>query len=96
MLAIVFLTPHGGPLEGRSFYQVALASNWHAWGDWAAAWCSVKIILLCLGVALLLLWMALLLLVFERTSLSFFLLCCAVAPGLGMLAGFYFLVRALF
>ena len=95
LLAVVFLTPHGGQFESRSFYQVARDSTWQNWGEWPAAWCSVKIILLCLGLALLLLWIALLLMNFGRTALSWLILCCAVAPGLGILLGLYFLVKAL-
>lgn len=50
MLAFAFLFPDEAYWEGRSFFNVARQSPWNHWWDWPAAWCSVKIILLSLGV----------------------------------------------
>jgi ABC-type Fe3+ transport system permease subunit len=96
LLAVALLTPQGGSLEGRSMYQVAWASPWQHFFDWPAAWCSVKIILLCLGLALVLVYLARLLRNFGRPALAWFILGCSILPGAGLLAGFFLLLKAIF
>ena len=46
LLAIIFLVPQSGHNDGRSFFQVAQSSTWGEFGEWLAAWCSLKIVLL--------------------------------------------------
>jgi hypothetical protein len=70
LLIVVFLSPHAVYGEGRSFFKVAGASPWNRWWDWAAVWCSVKIILLSLGVFSLLAAFETLLKILHRESLA--------------------------
>jgi hypothetical protein len=95
LLAVVFLSPHAGYREGRSFFIVAQSSPWNQWWDWPAAWCSVKIILLSTGAfsVLAALWM--LLKILNRQSLARMIRFLSAAPGLGVLIGIYYLVKAL-
>jgi hypothetical protein len=52
LLGIVFLTPDAGRTSHHSFFAVAIDSVWGRLFDWAAAWCSVKIILLSAAILL--------------------------------------------
>ena len=61
-----------------------------------SGWCSVKIILLCLGLALVLVYLARLLRNFGRPALAWFILGCSILPGAGLLAGFFLLLKAIF
>jgi hypothetical protein len=94
--AVVFLSPHSGYLEGRSFVQVALASSWDQWWDWPAAWCSVKIILFGLGLGLLIAALGLMLKLVKRDAVGNALLCLSSLCALGFWLGSYYLVKALF
>lgn len=49
---------------------MAAASPWDKWWDWAAAWCSVKIILLSLGAGSFLSALAILLKLLHQESLA--------------------------
>ena len=95
LLVIVFLSPHAGSGEGRLFFKVAEASPWDEWWDWAAAWCSVKIILLSLGVWSLIAAFETLLKVSNRESLAKAILYLSALPSIGLGLGIYYLVKAL-
>ena len=95
LIGLVFLVPHSGYREGRSFFVVASSSPWERWWDWPAAWCSIKIILLSLGVALVTLSLALFARILHRKKLARFFLLLMTAPGLGFWAGMFLLVKAL-
>ena len=93
-LVLVFLAPDAGYVTGRSFFNVAEASPWDRWWDWAAAWCSVKIILLSVGAGSVLAAVAVLLRLLHRESLAMAVLLLMVAPLAGICAGVFFLVKA--
>ncbi len=95
LLLVVFLSPHAGYGEGKSFFKVAEASPWDWWWDWAAVWCSLKIILLSLGVFSLIAAFETLLKVLNRESLAKAILFLRAVPGLGFGLGLYYLVKAL-
>jgi hypothetical protein len=95
LLAIVFLSPHAGCWEGMSFFKVAQLSPWDRWWDWAAAWCSLKIILLSLGIFSLIIAIGMLLKAFRRESLAKGILLLCAAPILGFWLGVYYLFKAL-
>jgi len=94
-LTLVLLAPPDRYMGGRSFVEVASASRWHQWGDWLAAWCSLKIILLSLGVLVLMISLTILLVLWERVNLARLTMLSTVAPALGVLLGVYFLIKAL-
>jgi hypothetical protein len=54
MIAFVFLTPDVGHQDHKSFFAVASASTWGQFGELPLAWCSLKIVLLGIGVVLVL------------------------------------------
>ena len=96
LIGIVFLAPHGGQPEDRSFCEVAQVSTWGRFGEWLAAWCSLKIILLGLGIYLLLRGVDEALLLFCRRSFSIeALLTLTIIPILVFGVGFFFLAKAL-
>ena len=49
-MLIGLVAPYPGRQEGRSLFEVARDSSWRNLGDWPAAWCSIKLILLALGI----------------------------------------------
>ena len=94
-LCFVFLTPSAGPHAGWAFFQAARDSTWQRLFEWGSAWCSLKIILSCLGLFMILdclgtvltrarwIWLA---------HLAFYLV---IVPCLGFLVGGYYLIKAL-
>ena len=95
LLAVVFLSPHAGYQEGRSFLEVARSSPWDRWWDWAAAWCSLKLILLSLGVLLLVAACWVLLRGRKPKWLADAILFSSAVTGVGFGLGLYYLVKAL-
>ncbi|HTH46024.1 MAG TPA: hypothetical protein VMB21_00805 [Candidatus Limnocylindria bacterium] len=93
---VVFLTPDATHRHFRSLLTVARSSPWQHWGDWAAAWCSFKIILLSLAGFLILFPHAMVLQSQQRKTLP--LLILATTPLLFpvYLAGVYYLIKSLF
>ena len=96
LLAIVFLAPHPGYAEGRSFFSIALESPWDRLWDWPAAWCSIKIMLLSLGVAALMAALGNVLNLTRRGTLGHAALLLSVGTAMGFCWGAYCLVKALF
>ncbi len=95
-LTVVFLSPHAGYLNGESFFRVACSSPWERWGDWPAAWCSMKIILLSAGVFLVLCALAGWLGLSFRKMPGKLLLTLTSAPIVGFWLGLYCLIKAVF
>jgi hypothetical protein len=96
LVALVILLPHPGRADGISFLEVARSSPWRHWGDWPAAWCSLKIILLSLGVFFVLHSCGTVLVAWTQKPLGTFLMILTLAPVLGFWAGLYYLVKAVF
>jgi hypothetical protein len=97
LLGIVFLIPYAGQNEGRSFYEIARASIWGKPGEWQAAWCSVKIILLGPGVYLTIKSLEECLILVRRYSFSVgIFLVLMILPLLLSVAGCFYLLKALF
>ena len=95
LLAIVFLIPDAGHAVGKSFFKIAFDSSWRNLGDWAAAWCSLKILLLSGGVVFFIRalgdWMEAL----EKEALATVASFAIVLPFLGLPFGLYELLKAL-
>ena len=83
--------PHG---DGRLF-QVVRQTSWHGPLDWEAAWCSVKIILLSLGLFLLIESCGTWLMKLGYVLMGVFVYLLHVVPFLGLLTGSYYLVKSL-
>src|SRR5262249_29885964 len=95
-LTIVFLSPHAGYLDGESFISIARSSPWERWGDWPAAWCSLKVIFLSMGVFLVLHALGGLLRLCARKTPAKVVLTLTGAPIAGFWLGLYYLIKAVF
>jgi hypothetical protein len=95
LLVVVFFAPDTTNRPGLGFFKTAKMSTWHALFDWPAAWCSVKIILLSIGLFLVIdaIGSLLALIRFKSLALSVFLL--HIVPAAGILFGSYYLLKAL-
>jgi hypothetical protein len=93
--SFVFFAPDPGPHLG-SFFTIAAQSTWGSLFEMTAAWCSVKIILFSLGLILALDSLGIIFLRHRREELFWcsFLLQCLTCCGL--MAGGFYLVKALF
>jgi hypothetical protein len=92
---IVFFTPNPADQSRWAFFQVAKMSPWHQPLDWPAAWCSLKIIVLCLGLFLVIDAVGSLLALTRIKSLALSVFFLHVVPGFGILVGGYYLLKAL-
>jgi hypothetical protein len=95
VLAFVFLTPDAGRQIHQSFFAVARQSLWSHIADWSAAWCSVKIILLGIGVFLMVDALGSLMIRMKNDVFGVGLLCLGVFPVLLTMFGCFELVKAL-
>jgi hypothetical protein len=97
LLLVVFLTPHAGSVQGRSFFKVASQSAWQDLWEWSAVWCSVKIILLCFGafslvLALSAIWMHYM----APRFVGWVLVLLSGGAFVGLVLGLYQLAKAIF
>ena len=95
LLAIVVLVPDAGDPVNKSFFRIAFESSWRSPGDFAAAWCSLKILLLSAGVILLTDSLSKVMEAFRREALAVTAFFAALVPSLGLVVGAYELVKAL-
>ena len=94
LLLIVLLVPDAGRVEHRSFFAVARDSAWDQLFDWAAAWCSTKIILLSLSAFLILDAFLSLMIQSEHQTACILVLILAIFPVLLGFFGLYELAKA--
>lgn len=95
LLGAVFLIPDAGQLQHKSFFSVALDSPWSQPLDWAAVWCSAKIIGLSVSVLLVLEAILALMMRAEYPAVCMALFGLSVAPALLGFFGFYELFKAI-
>jgi len=95
-LLLGFLAPYSGQQDGKSFFQVARESTWDNPGDWPAAWCSLKIILVLLGIAMLIDSAARLAIIYRREASIRVFSWLQFVTGLVLLLGIYYLAKAVF
>jgi hypothetical protein len=96
LLLVVFLTPDATNRNFRALLSVARASPWQHWGDWPAAWCSFKIILLSLAGFLILFPHAIVLRLQQRHTLATLIMASTPLLFLVYLIGVYYLIKSLF
>ena len=94
LLGFVFFAPNAVGYEG-SFFQVAMQCTWQNLLDWPAAWCSMKIILLSVGLFLIIESTGTMLAVRRFKSLVMPVFMMQGVPCLGLLFGSYYLVKSL-
>ncbi len=87
--------PHAGSEQGKSLFEVAHTSTWSQLGDWAAAWCSLKIMTIGVGALLIAIGLVVLLMLLGRrgAALGVFLAGALVAT-LGFGTGLFYLLKA--
>ncbi|HLX68612.1 MAG TPA: hypothetical protein VKV04_03200 [Verrucomicrobiae bacterium] len=96
LLGVVLLIPDAGQVEHRSFFSVARDSMWGHLFEWAAAWCSVKIIVLSLSALLILDAMLSLAMDARHQIACVTLLILSVFPLVLGCFGFYQFIKAVF
>ncbi len=96
LTGVALFAPHEGSNEGKSFLEVALNSQWASLGDWAAAWCSLKIILLSFGAFFLIVAIEGGLELLQTETLAKAMSFLIPLPGVSFCLGSYFFARALF
>ena len=94
LLLVIVLVPDAGGAEHKSFFAVAQDSPWSRMFDWAAAWCSAKIILLSLSVFLVLDALLSVMIRGEHQAACVALFILAIFPVLLGFFGIYELVKA--
>lgn len=94
LLAIVFFAPDADPLQG-AFFQAALQTTWRHLLDFPAVWSSIKIILFCIGMFLVIESAGTVLSVLKLKSLALSVFFLQMVPSLGLLCGSYYLVKSL-
>ena len=95
LLVVVFVTPDAGQMNHKSFFAVAMRSPWSRFFDWAASWCSVKIIVLSVAVLLAFEAVGGLLLTRKQETAALAVLALYAFSILLLLFGFYELVKAM-
>jgi hypothetical protein len=96
LLGFAFLAPDAGGHYDGSFFKLAAAAVWHRPWEWAAAWCSLKIICFSIGWFLIFESCGALLARKKYRDLALTVFCLEIFSVIGCLAGGYFLLKALF
>jgi hypothetical protein len=94
-LGIVFLTPDAGHSIGKSFLRVAFDASWCDFGNLAAAWCSLKILVVSTGAILLTDALSKVMEAFRHESLAVAASFVALVPMAGLALGVYEVLKAL-
>ena len=96
LIILVAIVPNfDGHLAGNSFYKIAVSSSWRKPLNLPAAWCSFKLMLLCLGLFLVIESVGTALAVWKRKTAALLVYWLHLVPSLGLLIGGYFLMKAL-
>ncbi len=95
VIVAVLFAPHGQNETGFAFFKSCQACTWQQLYDWPAAWSSLKIILLCTGLFLIIDAFGTLLALIRLKSLALSVFFLHVLPCLGMVYGAYYLLKAL-
>lgn len=95
LLGVAYLTPNATDQAGWEFFRTAKMSTWRHLYDWPAAWCSLKIVVFSLGLFLVIDAMGTLLALIRLKTLALSVFFMHALPGVGILAGGYYLLKAL-
>jgi hypothetical protein len=94
LLGFAIYAPDAGGQPGL-FFRVAMQTTWQNLLDWPAVWCSVKIILLSLGLFLLIESTGTFLAVKKHKSLAVSVFFLQALPCAGLLLGGFYLIKSL-
>ena len=96
LINLALFAPDAGNNQTGGFFKLATASTWGNLFNLPAAWCSLKIILLCIGLFLVIECLGTFLTISKRKPLAWLVYSLHIMPSLGFLMGGYYLVKALF
>jgi hypothetical protein len=91
---IAWVAPDAGPGAG-SFFKIATQTSWGRLFEIQPAWCSLKIILLALGLILVLNAVGFMFVNPQRNKLAALILSSQALLLVGLMVGFFFLFKAL-
>jgi hypothetical protein len=94
LFGIAFFAPNAAPNPGL-FFQPALHTSWRNVLDLPAVWSSIKIILFCIGLFLVIESAGTVLSLLKLKSLAFLVYFLQLVPCVGLLCGSYYLVKSL-
>jgi hypothetical protein len=94
LFGIALFAPDAAPYR-VGFFLPALQTTWRDMLDLPAVWASIKIILFCIGLFLVIESAGTVLSVLKFKSLALLVFFLQVLPCLGLLCGSYFLVKSL-
>ena len=94
LFGITFFAPDAAPHRG-AFFQPALETSWQRLLDLPAVWASIKIILFCIGLFLVIESAGTVLSVLKFKSLALLIFLLQVVPCCGLVCGSYYLVKSL-
>lgn len=94
LFGLACFTPDAGNLHGSNFLAIAESTTWQRLGEWPAAWCSLKIIIVCLALCLTIEAVGTLLAVIKLKRLALAVFCLQFVAVVGMLAGGYYFIKA--
>ncbi len=94
LAGLALVVPDAGHGPG-SFLNIAWQSSWQSLFEVQAAWCSLKIILLALGMFLVFNAIGFIFMNCQRITLSLIVLSIQAVFACGIAAGFFFFLRAL-
>jgi hypothetical protein len=94
LAGIALLAPDAGPHPG-SFFQIAAQATWGSLFEMQAAWCSLKIVFLSLGLVLILNALGLRLMNFQNKRLTLAVLACQAVIICFAGIGFFLFLKAL-
>ena len=94
LFGVALFAPDAAP-QRTAFFLPALQTSWRDFLDLPAVWASIKIILFCIGMFLVIESTGTVLSVLKFRSLALLVFFFQVVPCLGLLCGSYFLVKSL-
>jgi len=93
LFGIALFAPDAAPHRGE-FFRPALQTTWHNLFDLPAAWSSIKIILFCIGLFLVIESTGTVLSVLKYKTLAVVVYFLQVLPIVGLIGGSYYLVKS--
>lgn len=93
VVAFVYFSPDAGHQAHKSFFTIAYEAHWSWHSNWAAVWCSVKIILLGIGGFLIVDAFGNLAIRMKKETLGLGVFCLGMAPVWLCVFGSYELVK---
>ena len=95
LFGLVFFAPDATHRHNGAFFRIAISSSWHRLFDVPAAWCSLKIILLSIGLFMVIESLGTILVRFKHKDLALAVFSMQILSLIVFLIGDYYLIKAL-